>query len=289
MHKVAISEGFKNYKFNVNHGSAVGDGFVGVMIKVQIEENESEKQLAIVLKCPPDNPAKRKEFGAMELFKREVHLYNKVLPEFNKFQEEKKIKESTKFTQFPKFYFAEFDELKDEAIIIMEGLKEIEFKMWDKYVPINYDHAKLVLEALERLHAISFALKAQQPQKFEKFKGLSDFMTTHLSESNFYKIMTAAISRAAETLDEADVEIRKRVLSLNDDFSGLMKELVNPDLAEPYTVATHADCWTNNFMFTTKLVFLLSVKFLVILDFFFAFQSDVPDKVVLLDWQVSRY
>lgn len=250
--KVASAEGFKNYDIKVDHGSSIGDGFVGLIYKAIIQEIDSDKKLEVVLKFPPLNKARRNDFGAMDLFKREVFVYNELLPEFVKFQKERKIKESDGFFNFPKCYFAEYSEEKDDSILIMEDLRESGYKMWNKYEPVNFEHAKLLFTALGRLHAISFALKAQKPELFEKFKQMNDFMSEKFGDEQMSMMMTGSLQRAAETIDASDVKRRNRVLRLTENFSQLMKELVDPVRAEPYSVVAHGDCWSNNFMFQYK-------------------------------------
>lgn len=247
--KVAQSNGFQNYIVNIDHGSGVGDGFVGLVFKVTIHENESEKKLNVILKSPPDNLARRNDFGAIGLFKREIYMYNEVLPAFVAFQEEKGIKKSQGFFEFPLCYYAEYNEEKDDAVIIMEDLRESGYKMWDKFVPHNVEHTKLLFASLGRLHAISFAMKAQKPQVFEKYKALTDFMTEKFTDESFAGMMNGSVDRAASTIDESDVRRRNRVLRMKENFRQLMVETVSGPNAEPYAVVTHGDCWSNNFMY----------------------------------------
>lgn len=236
--KVAYSEGFKNFEIKVYPGSRVGDGdgFVGILLKVLIQENESDKKLTVVLKSPPENVQRRALLGAMTFFRREVRVYNEVLPEFVKFQEQKGIKRSEGFFNFPKCYLAEFDEEKDEAVVIMEDLRESGFEMWDKIKPISFDHAAKVFKALGRLHAISFAMKAQKPELFEKFKDLNDYFAGRVESSNFVNAVHGGIDKAAGTLDENDSKSKARVLRLKEDAANMMIDLTGPALAEPYAV-----------------------------------------------------
>lgn len=266
--KVAVSEGFKNYDVKVVHGSSIGDGFVGIMFKVTIRENESDKTLDLVLKSPPDNYAIKHDFGAMVMFEREIFLYNVLLPEFVKFQEEKKISQSNGFFNFPKCYFAEYSEERDDAIIIMEDLREIGYKMWNKFVPTDYEHTKLVMASLGRLHAISFALKAQKPELFATLK-VSDIMTEKLMDENFVKMMVSSIERGAAVLDENDLKRRNRILKLTENLVQKLRDSVDPNLCEPFAVITHGDCWSNNFMYKYK--------------------RGSPETMIHLDWQISRY
>lgn len=250
--KVATSEGFRNYETKIDHGSAVGDGFIGILLKVTIFENQSDKKLALVLKSPPLNPVRRNAFGAMAVFKREITMYNEILPEFVKFQEEKKISTSSGFFNFPKCYYAEYNEEKDDALLIMEDLKENGYKMWDKFTPINFEHSKLLMQSLGRFHAISFALKDQRPEVFEKFKTLDDFMSKTAMDENFIKMMVQNLERAVSTLDESDIKRRNKILKLTENIGQILKDSSNPEFAEPYAIVTHGDCWSNNFMYQYK-------------------------------------
>ena len=252
LEKVASAEGFRNYDLKVDHGSAIGDGFVGLIYKVIIQEIDSDKKLSVVLKFPPENQARRRDFGAMDLFKREVFVYNEFLPELVKFQKERHIKEADGFYNFPKCYFAEFNEEKDDSVIIMEDLRENGYKMWDKYSPVNLEHTKLIMLALGKLHALSFALKTQKPELFEKFKSMNDFMTDKMGDEKMAGMMSATVQRAVATIDEKDVKSRNRALRLLEDYSQMMRELTDPKRAEPFTIVGHGDCWSNNFMFQYK-------------------------------------
>jgi Ecdysteroid kinase-like family len=253
--KVAQAEGFKNYDVKIDHGSSIGDGFVGILFKATVREIDSDKQLTVVIKSPPENQARRQDFGAMELFKREVFMYSELLPEFVRFQEERKISSLLAFKDFPKCYFAEYNEERDDAIIIMEDLREHGCKMWNKMVPTNFEHTKLLVAALGKFHAVSFAMKEQQPEMFSKFQKLNDFMSEKFADANFSKMMAANIVKAADTLDASDTKRRNRVLRLTDDYAQQMKDLLNPELSEPFSVVTHGDCWSNNFMYQYRVGF----------------------------------
>lgn len=250
LRKVALSEGFKYYGFKVDQGSGVGDGFVGLLYKVTIQEIQGNKKLTVVVKFPPESKARRDDFGAMGLFKREVFMYNELLPEFVKLQRENNIEDSEGFFNFPKCYLAEFND--EDSIIIMEDLRESDYKMWNKREPINLEHTKLAVEALGKLHALSFALKEQNPELFDKFTGLSDFIAAKFSEEKMSMMMSASMQKAVDCLDESDVKRRSRASKLKENFGQMMRELTDPERAEPYAVVNHGDCWSNNFMFNYK-------------------------------------
>lgn len=268
--KVAQAEGFVTYDIAVDHGSTIGDGFVGQILKVTIQEQNDSKSLRVLAKIPPESKARREQMGVMRLFKREVYVYNVVLPEFIEFQKERNISKSVGFYNFPKVYFADYSEERDDAIIIMEDLRDSGHRMYDKYKPINYEHSKVFLAALGRFHALSFAMKAKRPEQFEKFKELDDFFTGEGIDGNFIGFLEGSVLKAADCLDANDLKSREKVQKLAQNLLDNMKFCLQPDAAEPFAVVTHGDCWFNNFVFHYK-------------------KKDLPDEIALIDWQVTRY
>lgn len=249
LNKVALAEGFSNYKFHIEHGSSVGDGFTGVLLKVTIIENDNSKEINVVVKLPPDNVLRKHAMGAMLLFEREVFVYSLLLPEFVKFQQEQKLKPDIGFYNFPKCYFAEFDKERDDAVIIMEDLRDAGYKLISKSIPIDCEHAKLSFAALGRLHAISFAMKERSPETFEKFKALDDNTKQNLDNEMITSFMASCLDRAIGVLRDDEVKRKEKMFNLKENFVSLMKDLTSSTGAEPYAVVTHGDCWSNNFMY----------------------------------------
>jgi hypothetical protein len=268
--KVATSEGFKNYTLDVDHGSSIGDGFIGIMLKVVIREHDSEKQLTVLAKIPPQNQARREMMGTMRFFEREVFVYNVMLPEFVEFQREKKIADAKGFYNFPKVYYANYDKELDDGIIIMEDLRDSGHRMWDKYQPINLEHTKLLMTTLGRLHAVSFALKAKRPEIFEKYTKLNDFFLDSFKDENFKGFLGQAMVKIADSLGEGNEKKKAKLLKLNEDLLGTIESCLNVEATEPFAVVNHGDCWSNNYLFHYS-------------------KRGRPENIVMIDWQISRY
>ena len=62
------------------------------------------------------------------------------------------------------------------------------------------------------------------------------------------EMLYGGIDRAVGVMDETFMESRQKLMKLKENF----RELVEPELAEPYTVLGHGDCWSNNFMYQYK-------------------------------------
>lgn len=239
--KVAIAQGFKNYDLIVDHGSSAGDGFVGTILTFTIKEKDSDKILTVLAKIPPASKARREQLKILNLFRRESFIYNVMLPEFVAFQKERKINLENGFFNFPKVYYANHDAEKNDGIIIMEDLRESGHKMWNKTDPINLEHAKLLIQSLARLHAVSFAVKAKKPDLFEKYKGLSDTFRESYMEGNFKVFVEGTIAKAVHVLDPNDEKKREKILQLIPYISGEIFDCVNPKHVEPYGVVVHGN------------------------------------------------
>lgn len=259
--KVAFAEGFKNYVIKVVHGSAIGDGFVGLIFKVTIKEENSEKELNLILKTPPESEARRNQFGSMDLFRREIYVYNEVIPEFVKFQQERKISASQGFCEFPKVYYAEYSDELDDALIIMEDLRERGFVLWDKFKPTPYENAKLIMKALGKFHAISFAMKKLKPEVFNKFKEMQCFFAEKFSTPEMVPMFQNSTQQALTVLDEGNEKQRKRVWHLAENFIELIKSTTDGKLDDAFGVVGHGDCWSNNFMYQYKVSMRIASEF----------------------------
>ncbi|XP_053670918.1 uncharacterized oxidoreductase dhs-27-like [Anopheles nili] len=269
MEKVATNEGFTPgaFKIEFDVGSNKGDGFVGQMFKAFLSEGDRREEY--LCKIPPLNEARRRQFETMAIFTRETLAYKTLLPTIFAHQEEKGIRREEGFFNTPKCYHAECDEQTEESVIIMEDLRLQDYRMWNKLVPVNYDHARLTMEQLGRLHAVSFALKRDRPEEFEQFK-VPDPLSIMMPEGGpFDAMMQQMIADATETLEPHETKEREKMQKLRENFRQEMKNCANSGLTESHAVLSHGDCWVNNFMFHYK--------------------DGSPDRVVLLDWQITRY
>lgn len=141
-----------------------------------------------------------------------------------------------------------------------------------RYEPLTFEHVSQSMKALGKFHAISFALKDQQSDKFDQLKNqlTEQFWTFHQSEySDHYNVMVDRFRVCLEEENRFDLsEQLKKVLGKVP--IARIFELVSGKAAQPYSVICHGDLTTNNSMF----------------------RKDEHGKVVeiqLLDWQFSRY
>lgn len=121
---------------------------------------------------------------------------------------------------------------------------------------------------LGKFHAVSIAIKDQQPEKFKEIvKNLEEII--FVPDSPMSLFVNPAEKMAVECItEEHDADLLQAVLRLyeRNQYDQLV-ELTKSEEAEPYAVVLHGDLWTNNTMFN---------------------YDDSMD-VRFLDFQVTRY
>ncbi|XP_053657727.1 uncharacterized oxidoreductase dhs-27-like [Anopheles marshallii] len=271
--QVAREQGFTEgfYRFQSGSGCNVGDGFAGDLVKVSIRE--TGRELVVLCKLLPENEIRKQQ--GVPLFDRESEAYVQILPLLLKFQREKNLPEGLpRFNNVPRCYYAKTTVDKMESVIIMEDLRLQAFRMWDKANPVDFEHARLLMITLGRLHALSFAMKDQRPDEFAQCREFTDPMTTMLAldpKNTFEKMTSSMCRRAIDTLEKHDTFRRRKLEQIQDRIVQEITACVDGKAAEPYAIIGHGDCWSNNMMFQ--------------------YQEDnqTPKTIKLIDWQLSRY
>lgn len=156
--------------------------------------------------------------------------------------------------------------------LLLEDLRVKKMEMINfRTTPLTYDHAALVMRAIGKFHAISFALKDQQPQKFKQ-------LTKELTEL-YYKLddklvtftedLLKLIFKSMQRSNRPDL-IEKMRNQTKDGFIKNVRQIVSSEAAGPYAVICHGDAWVNNCMYKSN-------------------EQGNAVAVNLIDWQFSRY
>ena len=165
------------------------------------------------------------------------------MPYFSKFQESRNVYLDG-FHEFPKCYKT----ITTESIecLFFEDLAQSNFKMIDKD-EATPEHVLLVMKTLAKFHAVSFALKDQEPEKFaELVENLDEVIFTRGKHDQFAGFVNQAETRAMDCItdDEHDGNLVQALLNLYETNQyDLIADLVE---AEPYSVILHGDIWPNN-------------------------------------------
>lgn len=178
--------------------------------------------------------------------------------------------EENGFNEYPKLYNTVDTECHE--CLLLEDLSVRGFIMLDKNKEeVTADHVNLVLRGIAKFHAISFALKDQQPKQFKE-------IIPHLEEIVFREGTIVAENKKLRTeqlycvlSDETDAHLLAKLQEVfSNPSNDIDADCIDPIAAEPATIVTHGDLWQNNVMFRYN-------------------NEGKPIEASLLDWQISRY
>lgn len=252
LNKIADDQGFVDHTLDFETDSKHGEGFISVIVAVTIKgrtaDTNDEKELHLICKVIPDNEMRRQYFNSTALFEREVFVYNKILPAFEKFQRDRNIALSEGFFHYPKCYLAVADAVADRFVIILGNVKSDGYELWEKMRPVDIDTSSILLTTLGRYHGLSLAFRDQEPELFQEFLNLSLMFNEMAKSSAFVGLMAVSLEKAIENLTRED-ELNW-FKNLRDNFDELVKKkLFSPNVAGQFEVLIHGDCWNNNFCF----------------------------------------
>lgn len=108
---------------------------------------------------------------------------------------------------------------------------------------LTFEHVALVMKALGKFHAISFALRDQQPNKFAQVTINLTEMYYRANDKDFVIFLNSVGNRTIKTLNEANhTELSaKFARSIEKGFAEAGVECVTGELAEPYAVLCHGE------------------------------------------------
>ncbi|XP_018568334.1 uncharacterized protein LOC108908703 [Anoplophora glabripennis] len=261
--KIAKNENISDYVLEVESGSVKGDGYLGIISTVNIISEP--KKLNLVMKTAETNEELRKKIVIRKAYLREIFIYNKIFREFENFQRKRNMQNG--FSAFPKIYGSCEEDCKE--FLILENLKEVGYKLWNRKVPMDAEHVALVFSEYGKFHAMSLAIRDQDPEMYEELtKDLSNIFEDSHSKEEFehsMKINTSKGFRAVKGDNYATEALRR----FSDSLGTLFEQYSRP---ENKIVINHGDCWCNNMMFKYE-------------D---NGNPHKPTKICLLDWQLSK-
>ncbi|XP_071053936.1 uncharacterized protein [Onthophagus taurus] len=255
------NENYENPEIEINQGSESGDGYASKTYAVSIK---GKKPLNLFIKCTHD-VIKENWTEVMEyLFKTEYNFYNKIYPAFKRFEEAKQIEDP--FNNVPKFYGGDVEDDKFPPIVL-ENLRTLGYKLRDRKKPIDDDHLKIPIKAFAKYHAISFALKDQEPKMFEKLsEHVKDVFGKNVVKMGMADMIKMCVKQFSDSLDPiSDKAMLDKCKNLDEKMINFALKL--GDILDEYCVIVQGDCWSNNMMFL------------------YDDETQKPIDIKLIDWQ----
>ncbi|XP_070157113.1 uncharacterized protein [Polyergus mexicanus] len=227
-----------------NYGSTIFD----VHAVIRRNDEAEEEDLYLVAKMPPPTQFQRKIFDSPHSFRKEIFMYEIILPHYKQLERDSGLKEDQLFDILPKYYQSRLSlnpdiDFDDNAVILMENLKKRGYYICDRAKGCDIEHAKVAIRAMARFHALGMAVKYKQPKYFEVLKQRSKCIK--FETEDFVHLQDDMLKRIAE-----DPEIGVHVDRCNAAMTNSLKHGMWDALPdEPWSTIIHADFWVNNIMF----------------------------------------
>ncbi|KAH8385203.1 hypothetical protein KR200_005719 [Drosophila serrata] len=262
-----------NPGLRLERASAKGDNYLGVVWRLQIDAAiaNSESKCSLVVKLPPQNRVRRKQFFARPCFLRETAAYEEFLPLAGELQEKWQIPAEDRFQQHARCYGTRQDEPNE--CIVLEDLSCSGFELHNRFVDLPEDHVRHVIHSYAKLHALSLAGKRQCPERMKGLQEIVDIFEQrredHALGVYFENLKRSALSSL--TVNDESYRIRLEKYFSRGSYFELLLPLVSGSNCEPFAVICHGDCWNNNILYQRN-----------------GGDGELKD-VRLIDWQLMRY
>ncbi|XP_031627331.1 uncharacterized protein LOC116343428 [Contarinia nasturtii] len=264
-----------NFKFSIIPASRADENnIVGIIYRVvfarndEIEYGKYSIPRQLILKVAPRNAVHRIQFLTRPAFVREIYAYNKVLPILRKFEQ---LKGAYHFDEYPKCYKTVDVDINE--CLLLEDLTVRNFTVIDRHhADLTPDHVRLVMKTLGKFHAISFALKDQEPQVFKELTSNLDEILIRKDDDklrDFFNKQSEHVFNSVSS--EEDTELFDKVYKFYEkDVLDIAVDCLDLNAADGATVISHGDAWQNNIMFRHD-------------------RNGKPVQMALIDWQTTRH
>jgi thiamine kinase-like enzyme len=208
--------------------------------------DSQQKHVQVILKNIPKNVARRLTFRNHDFFKNEIGFYEIALPALLKFQEGKKV--SDPFDKYVKLFLTYADGTND--VICLEDASLQSYGSAIRQEGIDYIHCKNALKSLAQFHALSFAMKDQDPEEFNRIKHSVSETYYHESLRDWYskfwnRISWIAIDAVEKEYPDSIYVDKIKKFAVPERYDDMIKATSGGATA----VISHGDSWTNNFLF----------------------------------------
>ncbi|XP_011171848.1 uncharacterized protein LOC105204463 [Solenopsis invicta] len=229
-------------------GENYGSTILSVHAVIKRNNEAEEEDLHLIAKMPPPTAFQREIFNPPYTFRKEIFMYEKIIPSYQELEREMGLKENEVFDILPKYYQSRLSlspdiDFDDNAVILMENLRTHGYYNGDRIKGCDLEHSRVAIQAMARFHALGMATKYKRPEYFEVLKERSKSIEMKTEEfERFQEDMLKIIASDSQLAVYVD---RCRVV-LRDSFErGLWTSTPN----EPWSTIIHADFWVNNIMF----------------------------------------
>ena len=245
------NENLAEFSVKLEGNTELGTGYSGDIFFVEVEgltNDRVSKKYNLVVKCAKQSIVLRSKFPVNCAFLNEMHFYETIFPYFLKFQQEKGVENP--FDKLAKCYGAVISD--NLEVIAFDNLNVKGYTMWNKTKPLTRPLTEMIIKEFGKFHAISIAIKDQQPEKFQQLtEKCDDFLGKIHEYTDMLTTHEELVDEVYELLQgEVDGTLLSKWKSLRPKVRPFMKKF--REGLEGLNVVVHGDCWNNNFMVQLK-------------------------------------
>lgn len=225
-----------------------------------------------ILKSATLNEVVRKYVQIDRLFKKEIYVYDKILPAYQDLVQQHNVQEIFAVTPEMHLYFTD----TFQESLILENLKKPNygFVSIKSSEPCSHSHVTLAMKALGKLHALSYALHEHNPEEFKKFSEFArNRFNVNVNIELYSKHQKLCCEKVLEALnsgkDKSMVPFFKKFMEKPFEYQ---MQAIKMGAMGPYAVLTHGDAILDNMLFKYDDLN----------------HPDMPTDICLLDWQFCR-
>ncbi|XP_022907458.2 uncharacterized protein [Onthophagus taurus] len=227
------------------------------------ESNQKQEVIKCVAKLVPPRGILWDIFDTVSTFKKEIAVYNTIVPALNQFGREHGIE-----CILP--YFAEYCnsrvtlqpnscDVDDDAVLLLNNLQEDGYEVEDRFVGFDKESVIMIIKSLATLHATSIAYKLSKPDEFQ------NKVLKHIEK--------CLVGKLDETAQNTQIDCFKTFLAKYPNLTHLSQRMINSyrqgikklcqerTPIEPFATFVHGDLWTNNILIKSINKNPVSIKF----------------------------
>lgn len=240
--------------------------------EMNLEENESQNVHFLLVKTMPTSAMIRSLMNSADQFFNESKIYSEIVPLLLQtcaappYEDMKAERPSSNLTAaydlFPKCYYVSPD--PENGMIVLQDLRNLGYKIGgDEVMLMDYEHIVVALEGLARFHAMSYAMKKKDLQKYEDHivtqirdarRFLKKQATIDPMDEGYPRVLRCTTMLLLNKFEEKQLNVDglytekiNWLMERIDNCSELLSELLSPD--EPLAVLCHGDFNRNNMLF----------------------------------------
>lgn len=235
--------GFKDLVIEVQPVGKAGDNYAANVKR--ITANKNGQTFKIIAKVAPKNEITRALGNTAIFFQNEHLMYKEVLPMFTELEKNANIPEEERL-RYAICYGTYLEEPNE--LILLEDLQVYGYTMLDKFTSLTDENVRLILKNFAMLHSLSYALKYQEAETFEKFCKKLVNVWVLMGETPELIDYFDKLDADVQTIIDDD-KYKNAVVNAGTQSLSSTAELAKIDAISKFSVIQQGDSWTNNIMF----------------------------------------